>query len=110
MGTLEKITSMGRSRTEVNEDRTRQGLSESAYSSFFECYTKVVDVPRGAVTWSDKPIDVWVYTRVGGTEDEHNSVFLCSNRKCLGNHYTSVIQSSDSTTNDSSERKNIALL
>jgi len=98
MVTLEKITALGRSRSEANDDRRRQNLIENDDASFFEYEKK--SIGNCAVTWTDKDIDVWVYTRVGVGRD---SVFLCSNKNCPYGHYTSVIQSDD-------EGDNIALL
>ena len=63
MVTIDRVLSLGRSLSEENEVRRRNGLQESPDASFFECTKKSLGC--NAVSWSFvNEIIVFVHTRV----------------------------------------------
>ena len=81
MVTIDRVLSLGRSLSEENEVRRRNGLQESPDASFFECTKKSLGC--NAVSWSFvNEIIVFVHTRVHQSSKDGNALFLCSDKVC----------------------------
>ena len=81
MVTFYPLLSLGRSLSEENERRRKNGMEESLDASFFTCEYR--SLGKDAVSWSYvKEINVYVYTRVKQTSTQGEAIFLRSNKKC----------------------------
>lgn len=80
MVTLHPLLCLGRSLLEENEKRSNNGLEESIDASFFLSEKRYLG--KGSVSWSDKDVCIYVYTRVHQSNPDGTAVFLCANLKC----------------------------
>jgi len=69
---FDRIHSLGESIDEAKVQRTREGLEPTNNASFFQLEQKFLS--PGFVSWSQKQVKVFVYTRVGKKLN-----FACSN-------------------------------
>ena len=92
MVTLDKITCLGRSVKEENENRVRRNIEPNPNASFFEYERK--SVGNFAVTWGGdlKEQFVWVYRRIHDGTDSNIGKFLCSKPNCnSGNKFFTMM-------------------
>lgn len=74
---------LGLSLTDANNRRKRAGKPWNANASFFEYRTE--NLGSSSVSWSNKEVPVYVYTRVPNSSNSHAPeipMFTCENEKC----------------------------